>query len=114
MTTLCIQAYNEAEKDNRERDLWVEWHNAYLNRVDKMPTIAELTQPYRAKDRPESEGDAAEVKDGKAELDPVGRDLMNALLANFKPRFEEKKPSEASEAPEPPQEKSPEEPAKEE
>lgn len=50
-----------------------------------MPTLTELLKPT-------AEQEGGEATDGKAEIDPVGRDLMNALLANFHPRFKEETP----------------------
>lgn len=68
MTSLCIEAWNENERDSRDKDLWVEWHNAYLNRVDKMPMLSELLNDGKSKDKSAN----------------VGRDLMNALLGGFR------------------------------
>ena len=70
---LCVEATNDRVMAERERDLWVSWHTAFLHRVEVkyFPKLSELM----AKLRPGADSD-----DAKPDTKAVSRDLMNALL----------------------------------
>jgi hypothetical protein len=70
---LCVESANDRVIAERERDVWIAWHTAFLHRVDlkHFPKLTEMLEKIRPVNK---------VKAEKPNPQNVGIELMNALL----------------------------------